>query len=111
MQRAVRSELDTQQAAGQPIGPRTINVWTNEDRILQEQAIYDEYTNVDMRLYADYYREQASLLRPEYSQFSQDMYRLLDGCIRTILQYEDADPAQTLHAASAEYQKFLDHAY
>lgn len=111
MERAVRSELEAQQAAGQPIGPRTINVWTNLERIEAEQALYDQYTNVDMRLYADYYQAQEQLLRPEYTQFSQDMYRLLDGCIRTVLQYEDADPAQTLRAASEEYQKYLDNAY
>ena len=88
------------------MGPRTINVWVDTWRVTAEQALYDEHTNVDMRLFEPYYEMLDSTLCTEYSRSCQEMYRTLDGCIRAVLGDPDADIAALLAAASEEYEKF-----
>ena len=103
---AVRRELASQVEQDLPVGPRTINVWVDTWRVTAEQALYDEHTNVDMRLFEPYYEMLDSTLCTEYSRSCQEMYRTLDGCIRAVLGDPDADIAALLAAASEEYEKF-----
>ncbi len=103
---AIESELKAQVAQDLPVGPRTINVWTDPERVEEEQKIYDRYTNVDMKLFQDYYALQGSNLRVEYPLYCQGMYRALDYCIRSVLADKDSSPEQLLKKASDEFQDF-----
>lgn len=103
---AVRKELVSQVQQELPVGPRTINVWVDTWRVTAEQALYDEYTNVDMRLFEPYYETLDSTLRAEYSRSSQEMYRALDGCIRAVLSDRNTNIAALLKTTSEEFEKF-----
>lgn len=103
---SIEYELEAQVSQNIPVGPRTINVWTDQNRIKVEQDLYDKYTNVDMRLFRDYYDGQESRVRKEYPMYCQEMYRTLDNCIRSVLTDKNSSPEQLLAKASQEFENF-----
>ena len=103
---SIKYELEAQVNQNIPVGPRTINVWTDQNRIKVEQELYDKYTNVNMRLFRDYYDGQESRIRKEYPMYCQGMYRTLDNCIRSVLTDKNSSPEQLLTKASQEFENF-----
>ncbi len=91
-----------------PVGPRSLNVWSNQERIDSEQEIYDKYTNVNMKINKPFYDVVYGTLKPEEPYFCQDMYSSLDLAIQQCMINEDADPKTELDKAASDFQKFLD---
>lgn len=104
---AIESDLKVLQANGIPIGPRSLNVWSDENRINSEQAIYDKYTNVDMKLYQSFYDKVYDTLRAEEPYYCQDMYSSLDLAIQECLINQNANPQTELDKAASDFQAFL----
>ncbi|ADQ05829.1 extracellular solute-binding protein family 1 [Caldicellulosiruptor hydrothermalis 108] len=106
---AIEISLKEKAAQGLPVGPRALPVWINKERVQAEDAIYKKYTNVNMALFKPYYDEAFKHLKPEEPYYTQDLYRILDGCIQQVLTNKNADPKKILQAAGREFQtKFLD---
>jgi multiple sugar transport system substrate-binding protein len=91
------------------VGPHGLRVWVNEERINAEQAILDKYTNVNMAMFDDYMNNGSAGLRPEVPVNAQELYKTLDVVIQAVLTNKNADPAQLLEKAAADFQKdYLD---
>lgn len=82
-------------------------MWSDENRINSEQAIYDKYTNVDMKLYQSFYDKVYDTLRAEEPYYCQDMYSSLDLAIQECLINQNANPQTELDKAASDFQAFL----
>ncbi len=91
-----------------PVGPQSLNVWSNSERVNAEQKIYDKYTNVNMKLFQPFYDVVNKTLKAEEPYYCQDMYSALDNAIQECLTNKDADPKAQLDKAAKDFQQFLD---
>lgn len=97
---------------GIPVGPTSIKVWKDPDRLRRELAIDDKYKNVNMDLYKDYYDNGTKALKPEEPYFTQDLYGALDTVLQAVLTDPDADVKALMAAANKEFQEnFMDQLY
>ncbi len=109
--KAIEDELKSRESLNYPIGPRGLNVWKDPERIAAEDALYEKYTNVDMKLYQPFYDKVYDTLRAEEPYYCQEMYSALDKAIQTIMTDQNADPKAELDKAAKEFQIILDQAY
>ncbi len=104
-----RLDIQLDAENGWPVGPQRIKVWTDRDYIETLDSIYEEFENVNMQLYKDYYSVSQFNLRPEIPYFAQDIYALLDGVLQAVLSDENADIGKLLEEANRLYQEnYLD---
>lgn len=108
---AIENELKSRESLGYPIGPRDLNVWSDEERVAAENALYEKYTNVNMALYQPFYDKVYDTLRAEEPYNCQEMYSALDKAIQTIMTDPNADPKTELDKAAQDFQSILDQAY
>lgn len=102
-----RANLQNRNTEGIPVGPTSIKVWTNPERIDKEKAIEKELMNVNMDLYKDYYEN--SVIRAEEPYFTQELYGILDTVIQAVFSDPNADVQALMDAANEEFQtKYLD---
>lgn len=101
----ISKDLKDRGAAGQPIGPRSLQMWNNPEFEAAVAKAYAENTNVDMRLFQEYYKVSQFNVKPEEPWNTQDLYRTLDGVIQNVLNNKNANPAALLAAANAQFQK------
>ncbi|MDF2943632.1 MAG: extracellular solute-binding protein family 1 [Herbinix sp.] len=101
-------EVDCQNSveSGIPVIYRFPN-WTDPSIIIQETELIDKYSNVDMRLYQDYFDiiKQEGNLRMEGTGA---MYDELATVIQTVITDENADVAALMKKADKNYQLYLD---
>lgn len=96
-------------AAGIPVGPMGVRIWTSGDRIEKENEILKKHTNVDMRLWNSYCENSSDNLRAEPPVNAQELYKSLDAVIQEIFTNEKADPQALLTKAASDFQKdYLD---
>lgn len=103
-------EADYKQKAdvGTPVIPR-FPCWTDEKIINAEREVIDKYSNVDMRLYQDYFdMVQTDALRAEEPGDAQSMYAEITKVLQEVLTNKDADVASLMKTANDNYQKILD---
>lgn len=95
--------------AGVPIIPR-FPAWVIPEVQQMEQDVIDEYCNVDMNLYNDYYDtiDKAGNIHPEEIGSTQDMYGELTNVLQAVLTDENADVQALMDEADANYQSILD---
>ncbi|MDF2611465.1 MAG: extracellular solute-binding protein family 1 [Lachnospiraceae bacterium] len=84
--------------------------WVDQKIIDAETAITDEYSNVDMRLYQDYFDtvKKPGNLRMEEPGNTQEMYRELTAVLQAVITDENADVAALMKTADENYQQILD---
>jgi hypothetical protein len=84
--------------------------WVDQKIIDAETAITDEYSNVDMRLYQDYFDtvKKPGNLRMEEPGNTQEMYRELTAVLQAVITDENADVASLMKTADENYQQILD---
>ncbi len=95
---------------GAPVLP-PIPAWNDEEYITMQREIAEEYSNVDMRLYQDFYDSFTNgsiTLRGEEPVFAQQLYRELTSVIQRLITRENADVLKALQQAQERFQEYLD---
>ena len=106
----MRADYAAKRDRGAPVLP-AISAWNDETYNAAKQAIVDEYCNVDMRLYADFFdsiSEGTITLKAEEPVFAQQLYRELTGVIQRVITKENADIEKALKKAQDSFQEYLD---
>lgn len=94
---------------GIPVIPR-FPAWASEDLKEAEDKLVEEYSNVDMRLYNDYFEvlKKPGNLRQEEPGATQEMYAQLTNVIQEVIVNKDADVPALMKIADDNYQTILD---
>ena len=106
----MRADYAAKRDRGAPVLP-AISAWTDESYNAAKQAIIDEYCNVDMRLYNDFFdsiSEGTITLKSEEPIFAQQLYRELTAVIQRVITREGADVEKALRKAEESFQEYLD---
>ena len=106
----MRADYAAKRDRGAPVLP-AISAWSDADYNAAKQAIIEEYSNVDMRLYNDFFdsiSEGTIALRSEEPVFAQQLYRELTAVIQRMITREGADVVKALTKAQESFQEYLD---
>ena len=106
----MRADYAAKRDRGAPVIP-AISAWNDEEYNAAKQAIVDEYSNVDMRLYADFFdsiTDGTIALKSEEPVFAQQLYRELTAVIQRMITREGADVVKALRNAEESFQEYLD---
>ena len=106
----MRADYAAKRDRGAPVIP-AISAWNDEEYNAAKQAIIDEYSNVDMRLYNDFFdsiSEGTITLTSEEPVFAQQLYRELTAVIQRMITREGADVEKALKKAEESFQEYLD---
>ena len=106
----MRADYAAKRDRGAPVIP-AISAWNDEAYNAAKQAIVDEFSNVDMRLYADFFdslSEGTITLKSEEPVFAQQLYRELTAVIQRVITKENADIEKALKKAQDSFQEYLD---
>lgn len=109
----MRADYAAKRDRGAPVLP-AISAWTDESYNAAKQAIIDEYCNVDMRLYNDFFdsiSEGTITLKSEEPIFAQQLYRELTAVVQRVITREGADVTKALLKAEESFQEYLDDEY
>lgn len=109
----MRADYAAKADRGAPVLP-AISAWNDEEYNAAKQAVIDEYCNVDMRLYNDFFDSisQGTIsLKSEEPVFAQQLYRELTAVIQRVITREDADILKALGQAEESFQEYLDEEY
>jgi ABC-type glycerol-3-phosphate transport system substrate-binding protein len=101
----MRAGAAAKRERGAPVLP-PIPAWNDEDFIAKQREIAEEYTNVDMRLYDDFFHN--ILIKAEEPVFAQQLYRELTSAVQRVITREDADVLRALERAQEAFQEYLD---
>lgn len=88
-------------------------IWTDDELQKELDAIVEEYSNVDEKLFSDYYAavQTEGNLRSEEVGSTQDMYAELTKVIQAVITDENADVPALMKQANENYQSILDNLY
>ena len=106
----MRADYAAKRDRGAPVIP-AISAWNDEAYNAAKQAIVDEFSNVDMRLYADFFdsiSEGSITLKSEEPVFAQQLYRELTAVVQRMITKEGADVLKALKKAQDSFQEYLD---
>jgi len=106
----MRADYAAKRDRGAPVIP-AISAWNDADYNAAKQAIVDEFSNVDMRLYSDFFNsisEGTITLKSEEPVFAQQLYRELTAVIQRMITREGADVMKALQKAQDSFQEYLD---
>ncbi|MCL2841588.1 MAG: extracellular solute-binding protein [Defluviitaleaceae bacterium] len=107
---AMRAGASAARDRGVPVLP-PVPAWNDDEFIATQRAVADEFSNVDMRLFDDFFNsftDGTITLRGEEPLFTQQMYRELTAAIQRIITRENADVLTALQQAQDRFQEFLD---
>lgn len=98
---------------GQQIGIKSMSIWTeNSEALAWSHQQIDEKTNTNpnyVRLYNEFVANCPAEIQPEEPVCCQELYEVLDGCIQEVLINENADCADLIAKAAADFQSnYLD---
>lgn len=105
----IKADSENKKNSGVPVIPR-FPAWTDQKLIDAENDIIKQYSNVDMKLYDDYYKaiNTPGNLRLEEPGDAQDMYSELAKVIQACVTDKNADVQKLMDTAQANFQKILD---
>ena len=106
----MRADYAAKRDRGAPVLP-AISAWTDADYNAAKQAIVEEFSNVDMRLYSDFFGsldDGSITLKSEEPVFAQQLYRELTAVIQRVITREGADVTKALQKAQDSFQEYLD---
>lgn len=106
MKTALENELKIQSESGLAVLPSAISVWTSPERAKTEESVYNNYINVDMKLFEDYYEQLDDMLAPECKINCQEMYAALDTCIYTVLSNSSCDVERLMSETANSFEQF-----
>jgi hypothetical protein len=87
---------------------RRFPCWVDQAMIDEETALIDKYSNVDMRLYQDYFdilQKDGNLRKDEGTGM---MYLELAEVLQTVVKDENSDVAALLKQAEINFQQYHD---
>lgn len=107
--KGLKADAENRVANGVPVIPG-FPVWVAEDYLKAQEDILEQYRNVDMALYKDYYDfiKKEGVLRAEEPQLTQDMYAELTKVLQAVLVDKDANVQELLDTANKNFQGLLD---
>ncbi|HKL86657.1 MAG TPA: sugar ABC transporter substrate-binding protein [Treponemataceae bacterium] len=105
----MKADAANRQNEGIPVLP-TFPAWTDAAYAKAQQDAIDQYRNVDMRLYNDYYKMVAkeTNLRTEEPMLAQDLYSELTKVLQAVLTDKNADVSTLMNKAQKNFQSLLD---
>jgi ABC-type glycerol-3-phosphate transport system substrate-binding protein len=106
----MRADAVARRERGVPVLPR-IPAWTDDAFIEAGRMITEEYSNIDMRLYHDYFDSLTNgtiTLKGEEPVFAQQLYRELTSVIQRLITRENAEVLRALEQAQERFQEYLD---
>ncbi|MDO4306378.1 MAG: extracellular solute-binding protein [Eubacteriales bacterium] len=102
------ADYSQKESVGCPVIPR-FPCWTDQEIMDAEQAVIDAHSNVDMKLFQDYFDlVDTDALRTEEPGLTQDMYAEITKVLQEVMVNEDADTAALMATANENYQQILD---
>lgn len=102
------ADYSQKESVGCPVIPR-FPCWTDQEILDAEQAVIDAHSNVDMRLFQDYFdMVDTDALHIEEPGLTQDMYAEITKVLQEVMVNEDADVAALMATANENYQSILD---
>ncbi len=92
-----------------PVIPR-FPCWVDQKVLDAEKAVTEEYSNVDMKLYNDYFNiiKTNGNLRAEEPGSAQDLYAELTKVLQAVITDKNADIPALMKTANDNYQEMLD---
>ncbi|SET84857.1 ABC transporter substrate-binding protein [Lacrimispora sphenoides] len=92
-----------------PVIPR-FPCWVDQKVLDAETAVTEEYSNVDMKLYNDYFNiiKTSGNLRAEEPGSAQDLYAELTKVLQAVITDKNADIPALMKTANDNYQEMLD---
>ena len=95
------------------VGIKAMSIWSQDaESVKVQNELIDKYANSNpnhVKLYNDFVASCPADIQPEEPVCCQELYQILDGCIQEVLSNENADPAQVLKNANADFQaNYLD---
>ncbi len=109
----MRADYAAKRDRGAPVLP-AISAWSDEGYNNAKQVIIDEFCNVDMRLYSDFFdsiSQGTITLKSEEPIFAQQLYRELTSVVQRMITKEGADVEKALRKAEESFQEYLDDEY
>ena len=106
----MRAGAAARRERGVPVLP-PIPAWNDAEFIAVQREIAEEYANVDMRLYQDFFdslTDGSVTLKGEEPVFAQQLYREFTSVIQRLITREDADVLRALGQAQERFQEYLD---
>ena len=106
----MRADYAAKRERGAPVLP-PITAWNDEAYNAKKLEIVNEYSNVDMRLYNDFFNSLTDgtiSLKGEEPVFAQQLYRELTAIVQRVITREDADVYKGLEQAQQSFQEYLD---
>jgi ABC-type glycerol-3-phosphate transport system substrate-binding protein len=80
---------------GMPILP-TVKAWSDPSYLNMADGIENDYINVDMNYYNDFFNSIYTIRHAEVPYCAQDMYTILDGVLQEVLMNPDLADCQSL---------------
>lgn len=108
---AMRYGFEVAKRKNQPI-MKEISPWINDEYVEFKNELLEEYVNVDMRYYNEFFDSIDSNKHPEVEYLPQEMYEILDNAIAQV--FDNPSTCNTLSiltTCNAQYQEKLDEAY
>lgn len=100
---AIDDGYQVSKAKGEPIIP-SIRPWVNEDFVGACAAIEEDYINVDMRYYQDFFDTIDASAHSEVPYYAQELYEALDKVIQKIFESPDTvDVASLMKTANSSF--------
>lgn len=109
----VIAKYDKYLGENQPVGVKGMSPWSeNSEALAWENKYIDEHTNINMnhvRLYNEFCANCPAEIQAEEPVCCQELYGILDDCLQEVLSNKDADCAEILKKANADFQSnYLD---
>lgn len=104
----MRADAQNKVDNGVPVIPR-FPCWVDNEVTAAEDAIVEEFGNVDVKLYQSYFDATAAAgLRTEEPGLTQDMYAELTKVLQAVITDQNADVKELMETANSNYQALLD---
>ncbi len=110
----LKEEIDYNISKNYLIGINGLNIWNENAEATKYKFDYiKERANANtnhVKLYNDFTKDTGDCeIRPEEPVCAQELYAILDGCIQEVLVNKDADCAELIKKAQADFQSnYLD---
>lgn len=100
--------IESNHEGGLPVGVTGMSLWSDKSEAYQwQRQNMAEKANINtnhVRLYNEFVADCPAEIQPEEPVCCQELYAILDGCIQEVLTNKDADCAEVLKKAEADFQ-------
>ena len=107
------AQIDKDLSEGKLVGIKSLSPWSeNAETLVWENKLIDEKANSNpnhIKLYNDFVANCPAEIQAEEPVCAQELYETLDACIQEVLVNKNADCAQLIANAAADFQaNYLD---